>query len=620
MLYMQERCGAWQVGDDEDHGEIEFRLFFPAGFDPEIKAIQVAGSFQGTLGGVDWDFPGGLAMVQDTTDPRGTFWTARTGAPVPAGFYEYKYRVTFVDDSIRVVSDPCTRYGGLSHQNAAIVVGGSRPQDNIVEPLRGGRRPLADLNIYELMIDDFTDEFRGKRAPLAAVIDRLDYLRDLGFNAIQFMPWTAWRHQQFDWGYEPFQYFAVESRYANDLDQPAEKLSWLKRLVNECHARDIHVIMDGVFNHVSPDFPYRALYRFPQACPFTGEFGGAFASLQDLDFDNACTREFILDVCLYFIETFGIDGIRFDNTVNFYVPGDVHGLPELLDGIQAWLDQRGQVNFSMTLEHLDLSAAAITDATGATSFWDNSLYGLCVDYVRDGRIDSRLLNSLNNRRWLRTPGKLPTLYLDNHDHSHVGWHVGARDVRDLQGASARWFKAQPFVIALFTSTATPLVRNGDEFSEEHFIPENDHGTGRRVSRRPLRWKMTGDPAGRPLVALHTVMARMRRDHAGLRSGRMYPDSWEEWQTRFNPVGVGIDVERQLVIYHRWDQLGDGTTENFVIVLNFSDFDQPVSAPFPIDGRWTDLLSGLAATWSPIVRSNRRDFTASSNWGHVFLKT
>ena len=136
--------------------------------------------------------------------------------------------------------------------------------------INGIRQPLTDLTLYELMVDDFTAEYRRGRAPLAAVIDRLNGLRDLGVTAIEFMPWTAWKNQEFDWGYEPFQYFAVEARYANDLDQPPEKLSWLKRLVSESHDRGIHVIMDGVFNHVSYDFPYPQLYQDPSNCPFTG--------------------------------------------------------------------------------------------------------------------------------------------------------------------------------------------------------------------------------------------------------------------------------------------------------------------------------------------------------------
>jgi hypothetical protein len=43
-------------------------------------------------------------------------------------------------------------------------------------------RPLADLVIYELMIDDFTASYRGTRDPVDAVGDRLDYLVDLGVS------------------------------------------------------------------------------------------------------------------------------------------------------------------------------------------------------------------------------------------------------------------------------------------------------------------------------------------------------------------------------------------------------------------------------------------------------
>jgi pullulanase len=597
---MAERCGAWQVGEDPDGGAVEFRVFIPAGPDPQIEAIRVAGSFQG------WDFAAGPALAEDGTSPEGTFWTARTG-PLEQGFYEYKYAVDFAGET-RIVSDPCTRYGGFNDQNAAVVIGGSAPSDNVVRPLAGGRRPLRDLNVYELMIDDFTAGYRGGRAPLDAVVDRLDYIRDLGFDAILFMPWTAWKSDRFDWGYEPFQYFAVEPRYAHDLTAPAEKLSWLKRIVSECHDRGIHVIMDGVFNHVSVDFPYKALYREPADCPYTGDFGGSFPGLQDLDFDNACTRELIRDVCLYWIETFGIDGIRFDNTVNFYVAGDIHGLPELLDEVHASAGE----DFSLTLEHIDVSAAAVTDATAATSFWDNSLFGLAFGYLWDGRIDQRLLNALNNRRWLHSAGKVPTLYLSNHDHSQVAWQAGARG---NQGATGAWFRTQPLAIALFTSTATPMVANGQEFGEDHFIPEDDHGTGRRVIPRPLRWKLADDPIGAALRHLYGTLARMRRDHPGLRSAHMYPDVWDEWQTQFDPTGVGVDVARQAAIYHRWAELDGGGVENFVIALNFAGADQWLSVPFPLDGSWTDLLNDQAFD----VTGNRRELMVASNWGRVLRK-
>ena len=63
------------------------------------------------------------------------------------------------------------------------------------------------------------------------------------------------------------------------------------------------------------------------------------------------------------------------NTVNYDVPGDPRGIPDLLDDIQSYLDSQGSQNFSLTLEHLNMDAANLVNNTRATSFWDNSLYG-----------------------------------------------------------------------------------------------------------------------------------------------------------------------------------------------------------------------------------------------------
>ena len=621
MVFMDKRCGAWQVGDEPDHGAVEFRIFFPAGTDSGVKVIRVAGDFQHLLGGQDWDFAGGLQLAAERATPDGEYLSVTTG-DLPAGFYEYKYLVEFDKAAPRIVTDPCARYGGLTDQNSGVVVGGSTPQENQVRPLQGGRRPYSDLTIYELMIDDFTLEYRRERAPLAAVVDRLDELRDLGVTAVEFMPWTAWKNTDFDWGYEPFQYFSVEARYADDLTRPTEKLAWLKTLVSECHDRGIHVIMDGVYNHVSVEFPYKFLYSDPAQCPFTKEpFGGSFPGLQDLDFAEPITQQFILEVCQYWMDVFGIDGIRLDNTVNFYVPGDLRGLPDLLSAVAQHASDQAQENFSLTLEHLDLSAADVTNATHATSFWDNSLFGLTFGALWNDRIDSQFLNSLNNRRFL-TSGKAPTLYLTNHDHSDAAWQAGARDNVGAVGADGggNWWKTQPFAIALFTSTAVPLIRNGQEFGEEHFIPENDHNTGRRVSGRPLRWKYRTDPAGSTLVALYTRLATLRRDHPAFRSPFMYPAEWATWQTQFNPTGVGIDVNRQLAIYHRWAVLPAGV-ENLVVVLNFSGTDEVVDTPFPTLGQWDDLLATFrgGAPFTVDVGGPRAPVPVGSHWGRILYR-
>ncbi len=578
MQYMAERLGAWQVGDDPIGGAVQFKIFFPSGADPRVTSIRVSGSFQDQ----PWDWTTAPDLTK-AAHPEGTMWSYVTPT------------------------------SGSVDQNAAVAVGGSWPD---VRPLAHPRKPLRDLIVYELHLDDFTSDFRDWRSPMDAATDKLDYLVTLGINAILFMPWTTWQNPYFDWGYTPFQYFAAEYSYLNDVTQPAEKLSALRNLISACHDRDIHVIMDGVFNHVHPDFPYQHLYENRDDCPFTASpFGGTFPGLQDLDFYNPCTQEFIRDVCTYWIGSFAIDGIRFDNTVNYNVPGDPRGIPELLDDIQTYLDKNGMANFSLTLEHLSMDAVSLVNQTRANSYWDNALYQKCFDALWSGSIDPSMLDTLNNQRFLNDPAKAPTLYLSNHDHSHVAWQAGARDNR----GGFEWYRTQPYAVALMTAPGVPMLHAGDEFAEDHWIPEDDANTGRRVRQRPLRWKLSVDQIGASVSRLYARLMAIRHEYPALRSTNFYPDHWDGGQSSFNSAGFGVDTSRQVMLFHRWGQSATGKLQRFYIVLNFSPQPQWVSVPFPENGPWTDLLANLDGSWTPTVNNYHLDVQVGSNWGHIFFR-
>jgi len=616
MEHMKERLGAWQIGNDSEKGKVEFRLFFPSestGLKHNIKTIQVVGDFQSELGNSENWATATAPFLLRVPHSEGEIWSWTTPRELPAGFYQYKYYVTFNDptEKPRWVSDPFTRYGGADNMNAGIVVGGSH---NKVKPLANGRRPLRDLVIYEMMIDDFTLEYRGLRAPLDAVRDKLDYLVETGFNAILFMPWTAWNNNLFSWGYTPGLYYAVEYRYANDLNKPEEKLSWLKQLISECHVRGIHVIMDGVFNHVYTGFPYKLFYQeYDGTCPYTGSFGGAFPGLQDLNFNNTCTQELIFDVCRYWIKVFNIDGIRFDNTVNFYNKGDNRGLPKLMEDIARLMTEAGEANFSLTLEHLEMDAVEVTKATRATSYWDNALYGNCFDGLWHNSIQPSLVNALNNNRYLRGTGKVPTLYLSNHDHSHVTWQAGARN----NAGALEWYRTQPYAIALMTAPGAVMVQNGQEFAEDHWIPEDDKGSGRRVQSRPLHWSYRDDAFGKNLRDVYAKLIRLRSQYPVLRADGFVPDFWEEWQTKFNTDELGVDCEQQLMVYRRYCSDDSGKWQHAVIVLNFSDVSRWVELTFPEDGKWLDILSDNPQTID--VWNHRYGVNVPSHWGKIYFK-
>lgn len=645
-MYMKERFGAWQTDKNAEHGSVRFKIFFPdRGVDPDqydsdgkqsssygdprITGIQVVGDFQARLGQQPWDTATAPHLSRET-HPHGWQWVCTT-PELPAGFYEYKYFVTFQNGGTRWVGDPCCRYGGRRHQNAGVVVGGTYL--SVPELPAAQRKSVRDWVQYELHIDDFTCGYRGAEAPIKAIIDKLPYLGDLGVNAVAIMPWTAWQGEDYSWGYTPYLYFSVEQYYtehlnASDDPQPlpvpsAERLVWLKRLIIECHRLGMHVVMDGVFNHVGcadfdlqrtagDGFPYPWMYQDPGDCPYLGRYGGSFANLKDLDYHNACTQQFIRDVCLHWIDEFKIDGIRLDNTTNFYVKDDLdHGLPRLIADINAHTSRLGYQPFGLILEHLDDSAAEVTKLTGATSYWNNALYQCCSDTLWNGGIDGRLLRALNTHAAL-PPGNVATTYISNHDHSHAAWQAGAR--QNL--GSMQWFRIQPWLIALFTAPGSPLIQSGTEFGQDFWIPENDEGTGRRIRLRPLQWEMTADRIGACLLGLHRKLIAIRHAHAGLRSDNFFPGPEAMDCLCFTPEGYGVHAGKSVLIYHRWGQGADGDLERFIVVLNFSASDQPVDIPFPDNGDWLDLLNDR----SDQVRDYQlADQSIGSNWGRIYLR-
>src|SRR5688572_4924411 len=190
---MYELFGTAVVGNS-----VEFRLFFPdstrdpsqytRGGSPNIAAIRVTGDFQQQIGTTNWDHASAPAMVRQP-HPKGWLYTFQI-PHLPDGYYQYKYFVTFNNQTTRWCADPCTKYGGAENENSAFVVGGSPFGSTVVEPIPNPL-PLKDLIIYEVMLDDFTAQYRGSRAPMGAMIDRIPYLKDLGINAVELMPWTA---------------------------------------------------------------------------------------------------------------------------------------------------------------------------------------------------------------------------------------------------------------------------------------------------------------------------------------------------------------------------------------------------------------------------------------------
>ncbi len=591
--------------------QVEFSLFFPdntvdpsqyvRGGLPKISKIVVTGDFQNQLGSQDWDFSSAPALSK-SAHANGWIYRCSLPKPLKAGFYQYKYFVTFENGTTRWCTDPCSKYGGSDDNgNSAFVVGGNTAT---VQPLTN-RLPMRDLVIFECMLDDFTAEFRGARAPVDAFWDKLAYLQTLGVNAIEFMPWTAWDGSDFSWGYNPVQFFSVEYRYINDATAVADKLVRLKNLFSELHGRGMHVIMDSVFNHVvgssdpSRGFGYRWLYQDPGDSPYIGSFaGGGF--FDDLDYNNGCTQQFIRDVCNYWIDLFQIDGIRFDYTLGFYSASHPEeGITRLISDIKGHLIDVNKQNVALIIEHLTdnrYDAIHDTNLIGAGGCWFDPIMWQLQQYANNGAIDSSALRVLN-ASYQFDSDKGPVTYAENHDHSTIVQQVGGR---------GRWYKTQPAAIALLTAPGTPMIHNGQEFGEQYWMPESGDG---RVMARPLHWNSYGsDAVGKQLQWLYGLLIQLRKDHPCLRSANFYPFP-------NNDAGYGAFTDRGIIIYHRWGTGTKGAFERFTIALNFTDTDQWIDIPLYGVADWSDLLNGTSVHQTDGYARNHR---VNSNWGCVFF--
>ncbi|HEX3010044.1 MAG TPA: alpha-amylase family glycosyl hydrolase, partial [Bacteroidales bacterium] len=174
-----------------------------------------------------------------------------------------------------------------------------------------------DLMIYELLIRDFTTE-----GTIKAAKEKLPYLKDLGINAIELMPFNEFEGNN-SWGYNPNFYFAPDKAYGTKNDY--------KDFIDACHEQGIIVIQDIVLNHAYGSTPFARLYWdaannrpatdnpwFNVTSPNATYFWGC-----DFNHQSMATKQFVDSVAKFWMDEYKIDGFRYDFAKGFTnTPGD----------------------------------------------------------------------------------------------------------------------------------------------------------------------------------------------------------------------------------------------------------------------------------------------------------
>ena len=201
----------------------------------------------------------------------------------------YRYRI---DDGLQV-PDPASRFQPDDLHGASEVIDPAAfPWEN---PGWQGR-PWEETVLYELHVGTFTPQ-----GTYQGVMDRLDYLVDLGVTAIELMPVADFpgRH---DWGYNGAALYAPDASYG----RPEE----LKTLIDAAHGRGLMVFLDVVYNHFGPEGNY--LHTFASRF-FDHDRHTPWGAAINFDRpDSRDVRDFFIHNALYWIQEYRIDGLRFD--------------------------------------------------------------------------------------------------------------------------------------------------------------------------------------------------------------------------------------------------------------------------------------------------------------------
>ena len=266
----------------------------------------------------DWQFKKEYQLYKDGN----YFWITLTGL-TPGQEYRFQYAVERADGIRKVISDlysekvihpddqyeprtvdpTLTAYPTGKTDGYVTVIQPGKPQFEWSEATLNFKRPNKNnLVIYEVWIYDYTSV-----RSLKGLMNRLDYIQNLGVNAIELMPICEF-DGNYNWGYSPNHYFAPDRAYGSE--------TMYKQFIDECHKRGMAVILDMVFNHATGLNPMNKLYPYGTDLASNPWFNVSAPHsdnvYEDWNHGFEPAKEMFTRALKYWLTEYKVDGYRLD--------------------------------------------------------------------------------------------------------------------------------------------------------------------------------------------------------------------------------------------------------------------------------------------------------------------
>ena len=291
---------------------------------PFARRVRVMGDFTG------WE----AGAVDSASEGNGNWSTDVTGVD-PLQLYKY-----MIDNAGGADNDASQTWLRADARALQVENSGAAAASYVVPAIDQSKRPgfrtpaFPDFILYQLHVGSFAGlndlraaPVRNRTATFLDVIDKLSYIRDKGFNAIQLLPIGDVFNdlgKGVGEGYGTSDMFAPEDAYGTT---PANAADELRRLVDEAHVRGLAVLFDVVYNHGAVDD--NRYWRYDGSTRGGGGGGGEyFENGHDTKFGNGFAvwrrevKDFFIDNGRMFLRDYRADGLRFD-AVQFIPPDAV---------------------------------------------------------------------------------------------------------------------------------------------------------------------------------------------------------------------------------------------------------------------------------------------------------
>ncbi|QNM86736.1 T9SS type A sorting domain-containing protein [Polaribacter pectinis] len=555
---------------------------------PSKEFIHVIGSFN------NWEINDTYLLKKDTSKNR--FWIELTGL-TPQTDYTYQY---IIDADLRV-ADPYSTVI-LSESNDQYINATTYPNlptyptgktNHAVTLLRTGDAPYnwqttnfqkpakTDLVVYELLIRDF-----DALHTFDAVKNRLDYLQNLGINAIEFMPVMEFDGNE-SWGYNPSFHMALDKYYGNTNS--------FKQLVDECHRRGIAVIVDVAFNHASGQNPYYRMWNTDnggyggQASAdspfFNQEATHSYSVFNDYNHSKQAVKDYVKRVSQYWIDEYKIDGFRWDLTKGFTQnctasdEGCTNNFQQdRVDVLKEYADYQWEIDseFYIIFEHLGTNTEELEwvnyklNEGKGIMVWGNHNYNYRKAIAGDIGESNFSNISYKNRGW-SVPANVS--YMESHDEERLmyeaktqGESQGTYNIKDL----ATGLKRAQLVSAFFFTVPGPkMIWQFGELGYDISINQNG-----RTGNKPILWNYFDEANRKEVYDTYSKLINLK-----LKYDIFKTDDFTIIINTFNGL-------------HKI-QLTDNSSsdiQNITVIGNFGTTTQNINPTFQKTGTWYDVLN------------------------------